>query len=87
MTLDVVAFSLAAMNLAVVVVMLTIGLVDLPSWPVSTRCGRCSRWTIDTQRRSDRICLRCRLRPPSNGTAVRPRPDDRAKALRFTAFR
>lgn len=72
MTLDIVAFSLAALNLTAVVVMLTIGLTDLPSWPVSTRCGRCSRWTVDIRRRADVTCLRCRVRPPSNRQVTQP---------------
>lgn len=65
MALEILAFSLATVNLAVVCAMLVVGLADLPDYPVSTRCQRCSRWTINMDRTPTRICLRCRLHSSS----------------------
>ncbi|MVU80384.1 hypothetical protein GPX89_24435 [Nocardia sp. ET3-3] len=64
MAFDILAFTLAALNLTAVVIMLTIGMTDIPSWPISARCRQCTRWTFDTRRGPAPTCFRCRLRPP-----------------------
>jgi len=61
MVLDTVAFSLAVILLAVIIVMLVVGLAELPAPPTSTRCRLCSTWMLDTHHRAEAMCLRCRV--------------------------
>jgi len=61
MVLDTLAFSLAVILLAAIIIMLAIGLSELPAPPTSTRCCRCSTWMLDTHHRAEATCLRCRL--------------------------
>ncbi|MBU3066353.1 hypothetical protein KO481_33140 [Nocardia sp. NEAU-G5] len=61
MVLDTLAFSLAVILLATIIIMLAMGLSELPAPPKSTHCHRCSRWMLDTHRSSDAMCLRCRM--------------------------
>ena len=61
MVLDTLAFSLAVILLAAIIVMLAIGLSELPAPPTSTRCRRCSTWMLDTHHQAEAMCLRCRL--------------------------
>ncbi|MVU80863.1 hypothetical protein GPX89_26875 [Nocardia sp. ET3-3] len=61
MTLDIIAFTLAAFYLATAFVMLMVGLIDSMSPPLSTRCRRCSHWMTDLRREPAPTCLRCRL--------------------------
>ncbi|MFI1920217.1 hypothetical protein [Nocardia sp. NPDC020380] len=77
MPLDILAFSLAALNLTVVTVMLVVGLTDMPSWPSSVRCRLCARWMVDMSRGPTPTCLRCRLRP-SSGERVQSRGGQRS---------
>ena len=61
MVLDTLAFSLAVILLAAIIVMLAIGLSELPAPPRSTRCRRCSTWMLDTHHQAEAMCLHCRL--------------------------
>ncbi len=72
MGLDILAFSLAAGLLTAIIAMLMIGLADVADPPISTRCPRCSRWTMDTHHRLRPMCLHCRL-ITAVGTAVQRR--------------
>ncbi|MEC3953247.1 hypothetical protein VMT65_09425 [Nocardia sp. CDC153] len=68
MTLDIIAFTLAALYLAAAFAMLTIGVIGFLNPPVATRCRRCSQWMTDLRRGPAPICLRCRLHPASPST-------------------
>jgi hypothetical protein len=60
MTLEILAFTLAALYLVAVIVVLLLGLAELPDPPVSTNCRRCSRWMIDRHHQPYPLCSRCR---------------------------
>ncbi|WP_405497021.1 hypothetical protein [Nocardia sp. NBC_00511] len=62
MTLDILAFSLAAIVLALVVVMLAVGVADLSNRPTVTWCHRCSKSMIDSHHDAQPVCMRCRVR-------------------------
>ncbi|MFI1920221.1 hypothetical protein [Nocardia sp. NPDC020380] len=68
MTLDILAFTLAAANLIAVFAMLTIGLIGMSGMPISTRCDRCSHWMFHMHG-DESTCRRCRIH-----TAHTPRP-------------
>jgi hypothetical protein len=61
MVLDTLAFSLAVILLAAIIIMLAMGLSELPAPPTSTHCRQCSTWMLDTHHRSNAMCLRCRM--------------------------
>ncbi|WP_216897946.1 hypothetical protein [Nocardia alni] len=60
MTLEILAFTLAALYGLAVFVALLVGWAELPDPPVSTSCRRCSRWMIDRRHQSFPLCHRCR---------------------------
>lgn len=64
MTLDILAFTLAAVYLIVVFAMLTIGLTGFYKQPVAARCHRCSRWMFNPHD-SVPTCWHCRLHAPA----------------------
>ncbi|MEV6067880.1 hypothetical protein AB0L82_15110 [Nocardia sp. NPDC052001] len=61
MALDIVAFSLAALLLTVVVAILAVGFTDLTDPPPSTWCHQCARWMVNKHHQAEPLCLRCRL--------------------------
>ncbi|APA97793.1 hypothetical protein GL305_16635 [Nocardia seriolae] len=84
MTWDVLAFTLAALDLAAAFGMLMIGLGNVIGPPVATRCGQCSRWMTHLGDQLSPRCMRCRLPSVSRHTGgeAPARGEDRVPAFR-----